>query len=104
MSVTTSPRVAPVALMVCCPSASLASTVGRLNVTGMEGLQLSKSWRDDRRLGEGAGQRLDGLESVSGDAEDDLVVRTDSSRFRERERTCDGGAAGRLGEDPARLG
>src|SRR5689334_24895792 len=90
MSATTSPRAAPVHLMVAWPSASRASTVGRLKVTAIESLQFANAGRDEGRVGQRAGERLDGLESIAGDAQDDLVLGTKPAALCQRERSGDG--------------
>src|SRR5215210_4422835 len=107
MSATTSPSVWPVASRVARPSARRASTVGKLKVTAIQSLQFPKSWGDDRRLGPRTLQRLDGLESIAGDAEDELVLWTELPALGERERAGDRHAtsglrehAGRLGQEP----
>jgi hypothetical protein len=70
----------------------------------MERLQFGDAGSDDRRLGQGALERFDGLETVAGDAEDDLVVGAQPTALSERERGGQGDPAGRLGEHAGRFG
>ena len=69
-----------------------------------EWLDLADAWRNDRRLAERGGDRFDGLQAVTGDAQHDLVVRAKVARLGQRERGRDRRAAGSLGEDPGRFG
>src|SRR5579884_2201259 len=69
-----------------------------------QGCELLQRGSDDAGLGQTVGHSLLGLQSVAGDAEDDLFVTGDAALLDELARDSHGHAAGRLGKDAFRLG
>src|SRR5262245_47934573 len=62
-----------------------------------------ESWRNERKLRQRGNDGVDGLEAVSGDAEDDLVIGTEPATARQLERGGDGDTTRGLGENASEL-